>query len=94
MTFLQKHAAKGQIVTGLLYIDPEADDLHAHLNTVDTPLNTLDATGAVPRLRRAGQDQRRPAVERFRMKRIPVRVKETRQNKSPASVPIQSEPKL
>jgi 2-oxoglutarate ferredoxin oxidoreductase subunit beta len=41
MTFLQKHAAKGQIVTGLLYVDPEADDLHAHLNTVDTPLNQL-----------------------------------------------------
>jgi len=38
MTFLQKHAAKGQIVTGLLYIDPDADDLHTHLNTVDAPL--------------------------------------------------------
>jgi 2-oxoglutarate ferredoxin oxidoreductase subunit beta len=48
MTFLQKHAAKGQIVTGLLYIDPEADDLHAHLNTVDTPLNTLDAQVLCP----------------------------------------------
>ena len=23
MTFLQQHAAKGQIVTGLLYVDPE-----------------------------------------------------------------------
>ncbi|KAH2775459.1 hypothetical protein KXW38_002086, partial [Aspergillus fumigatus] len=31
--FLQKHAAKGQIVTGLLYVDPESEDLHAHLNT-------------------------------------------------------------
>src|ERR1700750_2292846 len=41
MTFLQKHAAKGQVVTGLLYVDPEAEDLHAHLNTVDTPLNQL-----------------------------------------------------
>jgi len=48
MTFLQKHAAKGQIVTGLLYIDPEADDLHAHLNTVDTPLNTLEANTLCP----------------------------------------------
>uniref|UniRef100_UPI0025C12F77 thiamine pyrophosphate-dependent enzyme n=1 Tax=Bradyrhizobium sp. TaxID=376 RepID=UPI0025C12F77 len=48
MTFLQKHAAKGQIVTGLLYIDPEADDLHAHLDTVDTPLNTLDAKALCP----------------------------------------------
>jgi len=48
MTFLQKHAAKGQIVTGLLYIDPDADDLHTHLNTVDTPLNTLDAEALCP----------------------------------------------
>ena len=42
MAFLQKHAAKGQIVTGLLYVDPEAEDLHNHLNTVDSPLNTLN----------------------------------------------------
>ncbi len=48
MTFLQKHAAKGQIVTGLLYIDPDADDLHSHLNTVDAPLNTLDAKALCP----------------------------------------------
>src|SRR6202012_890737 len=41
MTFLQKHAAKGQIVTGLLYVDPEAEDLPTHLNTVETPLNQL-----------------------------------------------------
>ena len=26
MTFLQKHAAKGQIVTGLLYVDPDSED--------------------------------------------------------------------
>ena len=48
MTFLQKHAAKGQIVTGLLYLDPEADDLHAHLDTVETPLNTLEAKELCP----------------------------------------------
>jgi 2-oxoglutarate ferredoxin oxidoreductase subunit beta len=41
MTFLQKHAAKGQIVTGLLYVDPDSEDLHTHLNTVETPLNAL-----------------------------------------------------
>ena len=35
MTFLQQHAAKGQVVTGLLYVDREPEDLHAHLNTVD-----------------------------------------------------------
>ena len=48
MAFLQKHAAKGQIVTGLLYVDPEAEDLHNHLNTVDSPLNTLDVEELCP----------------------------------------------
>jgi hypothetical protein len=48
MTFLQKHAAKGQIVTGLLYVDPEAEDLHANLDTVERPLNTLDEKALCP----------------------------------------------
>ena len=48
MAFLQKHAAKGQVVTGLLYVDPDAEDLHAHLNTVDAPLNGLDAGDLCP----------------------------------------------
>jgi 2-oxoglutarate ferredoxin oxidoreductase subunit beta len=39
--FLQHHAAKGQVVTGLLYVEKEAEDLHAHLRTVRRPLNTL-----------------------------------------------------
>jgi 2-oxoglutarate ferredoxin oxidoreductase subunit beta len=48
MAFLQRHAARGQIVTGLLYVDPEAEDLHSHLNTVDGPLNALDADDLCP----------------------------------------------
>jgi 2-oxoglutarate ferredoxin oxidoreductase subunit beta len=48
MAFLQKHAAKGQVVTGLLYVDPDSEDLHAHLNTVDAPLNTLAAKDLCP----------------------------------------------
>ena len=48
LSFLQKHAAKGQIVTGLLYVDPDSDDLHTHLNTVETPLNVLDANDLCP----------------------------------------------
>ena len=48
MNFLHKHAAKGQIVTGLLYVDPDAEDLHEHLNTVETPLNTLEADTLCP----------------------------------------------
>jgi 2-oxoglutarate ferredoxin oxidoreductase subunit beta len=46
--FLQHHAAKGQIVTGLLYMEKDADDLHAHLHTVDTPLNALEAAELCP----------------------------------------------
>lgn len=35
------HGARGEIVTGLLYVDPAAADLHAHLKTVAVPLNQL-----------------------------------------------------
>jgi 2-oxoglutarate ferredoxin oxidoreductase subunit beta len=48
MTFLQTHAAKGQVVTGLLYVDPDPEDLHAHLATVDAPLNTLNEKELCP----------------------------------------------
>jgi 2-oxoglutarate ferredoxin oxidoreductase subunit beta len=41
MNFLQRHAAQGQIVTGLLYVESDPEDLHAHVNTVDAPLNAL-----------------------------------------------------
>ena len=41
MSFLLHHAAEGQIVTGLLYVDDDPDDLHAHLATVAAPLNSL-----------------------------------------------------
>jgi 2-oxoglutarate ferredoxin oxidoreductase subunit beta len=48
MSFLQKHAAKGQVVTGLLYVEPDAEDLHAHLDTVEKPLNAMDAKELCP----------------------------------------------
>ena len=48
LSFLQHHAAKGQIVTGLLYVDEDAEDLHAHLRTVDGPLNALGETELCP----------------------------------------------
>jgi 2-oxoglutarate ferredoxin oxidoreductase subunit beta len=41
MNYLQERAAEGEVVTGLLYVDPKAEDLHAHLNTVEAPLNQL-----------------------------------------------------
>ena len=34
MTYLQERHAAGEIVTGLLYVDPEPEDLHQHMNTV------------------------------------------------------------
>ena len=46
--FLQQHAAKGQIVTGLLYVEKDSEDLHAHLRTVDAPLNTLNEAELCP----------------------------------------------
>ncbi len=48
MNYLQQRAAAGEVVTGLLYIDPEAEDLHEHLNTVETPLNQLDTRALCP----------------------------------------------
>ena len=41
MHYLEQRKAAGEIVTGLLYIDREPDDLHARLRTVETPLNAL-----------------------------------------------------
>jgi 2-oxoglutarate ferredoxin oxidoreductase subunit beta len=41
LNFLQHHHSHGEIVTGLLYVDPDAQDLHAQHNTADTPLNAL-----------------------------------------------------
>ena len=48
MNYLQTRAAAGEVVTGLLYIDPNAEDLHRHLNTVETPLNQLATRDLCP----------------------------------------------
>jgi 2-oxoglutarate/2-oxoacid ferredoxin oxidoreductase subunit beta len=48
MDFLQRRHAEGEVVTGLLYVDPEPRDLHHHMNTVATPLNQLDEAALVP----------------------------------------------
>jgi 2-oxoglutarate ferredoxin oxidoreductase subunit beta len=48
MTYLQESHAAGEIVTGLLYVDKEPTDLHAALNTVKAPLNTLNAKELCP----------------------------------------------
>ncbi len=41
MNYLQERAAAGELVTGLLYVKPESEDVHQYLNTVETPLNQL-----------------------------------------------------
>ena len=48
MNYLQERAAAGEVVTGLLYVDPDAVDLHEHLGTVETPLNQLSERELCP----------------------------------------------
>ncbi len=48
MNYLAEHQYKGEIVTGLLYMDSDSRDLHQHLNTIDVPLNTLNAKELSP----------------------------------------------
>ncbi|MCY7307572.1 MAG: 2-oxoacid:ferredoxin oxidoreductase subunit beta [Rhodoferax sp.] len=42
------HQARGEVVTGLLYVDRDATDLHAALGTCDAPLNTLGRSSLCP----------------------------------------------
>jgi 2-oxoglutarate ferredoxin oxidoreductase subunit beta len=48
ISHIHAHQDRGEIVTGLLFVDPEADDLHLHLNTVATPLNQLGEAELCP----------------------------------------------
>lgn len=48
MAFLQERQAAGEVVTGLLYVDPDASDLSDRMETVEAPLNTLDAGELCP----------------------------------------------
>ena len=48
MTYLQERAHAGEIVTGLLYVEREPEDLHHHLATVETPLNELGEQDLCP----------------------------------------------
>ena len=41
-------AVKGEVLTGLLYVAPDAEDLHAHLNTYDAAFNTLGEKDLCP----------------------------------------------
>ena len=48
MDYVQSHQAKGELVTGLLFLDPEPEDLHAHLNTAEVPFNKLGEKDLCP----------------------------------------------
>ncbi|MFY0652860.1 MAG: 2-oxoacid:ferredoxin oxidoreductase subunit beta [Cyclobacteriaceae bacterium] len=45
---LQKAKSDGEILTGLLYIDPKTKDLHEIINTVEKPLNSLNEEELCP----------------------------------------------
>ena len=48
LNYIAQHLAKGEVVTGLLYVQAEAEDLHRHLNTVESAFNTLGAKELCP----------------------------------------------
>lgn len=45
---LQKAHSKGEILTGLIYVNSDFDDLHATMNTSSTPLNQLGTKDLCP----------------------------------------------
>jgi 2-oxoglutarate ferredoxin oxidoreductase subunit beta len=47
-SYLHACEARGEIATGTLYVDPEAADLHHHLDTVPSALNTLGESELCP----------------------------------------------
>jgi 2-oxoglutarate ferredoxin oxidoreductase subunit beta len=48
LAYLARKTAEGEIVTGLLFVDEDASDLHDALNTVDIPLNKLTDADLIP----------------------------------------------
>ena len=48
MERVQQAKNRGEILTGLLYIDPDSQGLHQMLDTVETPLNALREEALVP----------------------------------------------
>jgi CBS-domain-containing membrane protein len=54
----------GEVVTGLLYVDPLATDLHTALNTCDRPLNALETDALCPGAAGARKAERLLALSR------------------------------
>ncbi len=48
MNYLQERSAAGEVVTGMLYLDAEPQDLHDYLHTVETPFNQLGEKELIP----------------------------------------------
>ncbi len=48
LTYLQQRHAAGEVVTGLLFVEPDPGDLHHFLGTVEAPLNALGETELCP----------------------------------------------
>ncbi len=48
MHHIATHEARGELLTGLLYVNGDAQDLHGHLKTVTQPLNRLGEAELCP----------------------------------------------
>jgi 2-oxoglutarate/2-oxoacid ferredoxin oxidoreductase subunit beta len=40
--------SRGEVATGLIFVEPDATDLHRAMNTIDRPLNTLETSDLCP----------------------------------------------
>ncbi len=48
LSFMNEYQKRGEVVTGLLYLDPLATDLHMSLHTSDSPLNAMGKAELCP----------------------------------------------
>jgi 2-oxoglutarate ferredoxin oxidoreductase subunit beta len=61
LQYVQSRQQEGEVVTGLLYVDPDSSDCHEVLNTVQTPMNELETADLCP-----GNDVLKTVNDRFR----------------------------
>jgi 2-oxoglutarate ferredoxin oxidoreductase subunit beta len=59
--YIRDSQSKGEVVTGLLYIDETAPDMHGHAGTIAEPLTTLPYESLCP-----GNDELQKLQQRFR----------------------------
>jgi hypothetical protein len=65
LAYLQQRHAAGEIVTGLLFVDPDAGDMHEFLDTVEAPLNALGEAELCPGPRNPRPLQRHAPLNGF-----------------------------